>query len=199
MQRDYIFINVSDRGKGEPLGLPRGSIRATVTITISLACWIMFTAGSEVPNYLLNLILIMVGYYFAFRTGPINLKGVSDVTTKDSKPPLYMPKGIIRWIIIGGFILAGVVLAVRGDAFSDIYIEFYFILIGLSIGFLSRSIRRQLIKVELPGFIKHGRGIIVLSVAILLFFIFVFNIHDDVPPLVVRLSIATLGFYFGSR
>jgi hypothetical protein len=110
-----------------------------------------------------------------------------------------MPKGIIRWIIIGGFFAGGFVLLWRGDAFSDNYIEFFFILIGLSIGYISRTVRRKLLQVELPGIIKHGKGFVVLSVAILLFILFVFNIHDDVPAIIIRLSIAWLGFYFGSR
>lgn len=198
-QRDYVFIDMHDRGKGEPLGLPRGSVRASVLLLISLTCWIMFIIGSDVPHYLLNLVLIMIGYYFAFREQTHLFKGMPQVVSKDTKQPLHIPKGIIRWIVIGGFLFAMAVLVLTGRMGDHDYIEFFFILFGLVLGYISRKVRVSLLKMETPSVIKHGRSILVLLISLFLFVVFVFNITDQMGALPIRLGIAVIGFYFGSR
>ncbi|MEA3559814.1 MAG: hypothetical protein U9R75_11225 [Candidatus Thermoplasmatota archaeon] len=198
-QRDYIFIDVRDKGRGEPLGLPRGSVRAFVMLLVSLTCWIMFLMGQDVPHYLLNLALIMIGYYFAFRGQGYLLKGLPAVETKDTKQPLHMPKGFIRWIVIGGFLISMVALLVTGGMKGHNYIEFFFILSGLVLGYISKKVRLGLLKMETPGIIKHGRSVLVLSISIFLFLVFLFGILENVGALPIRLSIAVIGFYFGSR
>ena len=49
-----------------PLFLPKGSIRALVTIGLALCCWIIVAKSKDVPDYLLSLLLTIIGYYFGF-------------------------------------------------------------------------------------------------------------------------------------
>jgi hypothetical protein len=51
----------------EPLHMPRGSIRALVTLLMAGSCWAMVLRGREVPDYLFSLLLAAIGYYFGFR------------------------------------------------------------------------------------------------------------------------------------
>ncbi|MFW3146180.1 MAG: hypothetical protein ACMUIE_05160 [Thermoplasmatota archaeon] len=198
-QRDYVFVNLADRGKGEPLGLPRGSVRASVMLLISLLCWLLFLLGRDVPHYLLNVVLIMIGYYFAFRGTPVILKGLPKVETKDSKDPLYMPKGVIRWVVIGGFVVAFLALTINGNILDHDYIEFFFILFGLVGGYTSKKIRTEVLKMETPAIMKHGRSVVVLLISLTLFTLFLGGWEGELGAVPVRISIAVIGFYFGSR
>jgi predicted RNA-binding Zn-ribbon protein involved in translation (DUF1610 family) len=198
-QRDYVFINTKDLGKGEPLGLPRSSVRAIVILTISVSIWIMFLLGTQVPSYLLNLVLVMVGYYFAYRVVQSPLKGVPSIIEKGTKEPLYMPKGSIRWVVIGGFLISGLVILARGDMWNLDLMEFFSILLGLTVGYGSRKLLTEKMKVETPMQIKNTKSIIVIGISIFLAVIFVFSISSDIPPIMVRGGIAVIGFYFGSR
>jgi hypothetical protein len=198
-RRNYVFVNMADRGKGEPLGLPRGSVRAILIMTISLICWILFIFGRDVPNYLLNLVLIMVGYYFAFRGAPLTYCGSSAGNGKDTKNPLHLPKGVVRWIVVGGFLISMVVLLAAGRMSNDAYMEFSIILVGLVLGYISRKARVSWLKIETPSWIRHTKAVLLISIAIFLFVLFMGGWENGIDPLLIRLSMATIGFYFGSR
>lgn len=198
-QRDYVFINTADLGKGEPLGLPRSSVRAIVILTISFTIWIMLFGGKDVPSYLLNLVLVMVGYYFAYRVAMSPLKGVPSIVIKGTKEPLYMPKGTIRWIIIGGFAIAGMVVLIKGNLWDLDLMEFFAILAGLTIGYGSRKLMMEKMKIETPMAVKNIKSLIVISVSIFLAIMFIFSLSQEIPQVIVRGSIALIGYYFGSR
>lgn len=198
-QRDYRFVDIADLGRGEPLGLPRGSVRAIVTILISLTIWIQFITDRTVPHYMLNLAIVMVGYYFAFRVLTAPLKGVPAVVEKGTKEPLYMPKGFVRWIILIGFFISGFFLLFRGDIWYSEMFEFYVILVGLTIGYLFRKFIVEKMKVETPMWMKNTKSVAVLSVSLFILVIFTFFHPEVVPEFTIRGAIAVIGFYFGSR
>lgn len=53
--------------KNEPLGLPRGSVRAILAIMIVGSTVIGFTIGTAVDQALVGIAGAVVGYYFAAR------------------------------------------------------------------------------------------------------------------------------------
>jgi len=198
-QRDYIFIDLADRGKGEPLKMPSGSVRSLITLLMCGSCWLMIVTGQDVPPYLFDTILIIFGYYFAFRGVDQLLPGKSSVTGKDAKEPLYAPKGVIRWVLIGGFALSLIYLLVTGTTFTDVYVEFFFIMAGMILGYVSSKVQRDYLRIETPAIYKHGKATIVLILAAVMALSFVLGFSGDLPEVVPRLSIALMGFYFGSR
>ena len=198
-RRDYVFVNLTEKGKGEPLGLPRGSVRAILVLSISLLCWLLFILGRDVPNYLLNLILIMIGYYFAFRGAPLTYCGSRSKTVKDPKQPLHLPKGVVRWIVVGGFLISFIVLIATGRIGNGSYLEFFIILLGLVLGHISRKARVGCFKIETPSWLRHTKALVLITITIFLFILFMGGWENKIDPLFIRLSIATIGFYFGSR
>lgn len=56
----------------QPLGIPRGSVRAILTIVLTLsvvAFWVCSALlGWSMPDYLLEMWLISIGYYVGYRT-----------------------------------------------------------------------------------------------------------------------------------
>src|SRR5262245_51752111 len=83
------------------LGLPHGSVRALLALMIAAGIWTWLLLRPETiaPPYLRDLMLIIMGHYFAARarTGPA-----------DGPPPLYLPRGSVRVILMLGFVGVGV-------------------------------------------------------------------------------------------
>ena len=91
-------------------GWPAGSVRAahgpdghwTASGRFSLSI-----TDQEVPAYLRDLLFIILGHYFAVRG-----RQASDV--EQGPPPLYLPRGSVRIILVAGFLVTAVLLYRRG-------------------------------------------------------------------------------------
>lgn len=85
--------------KRHALKLPAGSVRAIHVLGIvGLICAIILiparTVVAPIPPYLIYLLFIMVGHYFAAH-------GVTIATRADPEPsPLYLPGGVVRILVI---------------------------------------------------------------------------------------------------
>ncbi len=82
--------------KRHALKLPAGSVRAIHVIGIvGLVCGIILIPGGRtIPPYLIYLLFIMIGHFFAAH-------GVTIATRDDPAPsPLYLPGGVVRLLIV---------------------------------------------------------------------------------------------------
>jgi hypothetical protein len=91
------------------LGLPAGSVRALLAVLIFVTTWglLVVRPNQEVPDYLRDLLFIIMGHYFAARrrSGPAEEPG---------PPPLYLPRGSVRLFLVAGSIAVAVLLFRRG-------------------------------------------------------------------------------------
>lgn len=85
----------------QPLGLPAGSVRSLLTFMVLGIVWTLLLLPKDrdvhIPIYLYYLMFLMLGHYFAARGHAPSTKG-----TRES-PPLYLPRGTIRFLIVVGF------------------------------------------------------------------------------------------------
>jgi hypothetical protein len=85
--------------KRHALGLPAGSIRATHTLVIvGLFCAILLVPAKQllpIPPYLVYLLFMIVGHYFAHRSG---------ATSGSDYHPLYLPRGFVRFIVMAALV-----------------------------------------------------------------------------------------------
>ncbi|MHA2281823.1 MAG: hypothetical protein ACXAC5_13350 [Promethearchaeota archaeon] len=113
----WILVNrFSQDGKikGQPLGMPRGTVRALVTIMIVAFpfSYLIFPDffGNQIPGLIINSIFIVVAFYFEARKGEKEklaqivdeLKG-SDLIMGEKinqKKPLYLPKFTVRFSLV---------------------------------------------------------------------------------------------------
>jgi hypothetical protein len=100
--------------KGEPLGMPRGTVRALITIMIVAFpfSYLIFPEffGNQIPGLIINSIFIVVAFYFEARRGEKEklvqiveeLKGHNLVTedAESQKKPLYLPKFTVRFSLV---------------------------------------------------------------------------------------------------
>jgi hypothetical protein len=78
------------------LGLPAGSVRALLGFMVIGLIWTLMLLNKEVPAYLQYLMFMILGHYFAARR-PAQPAEVREPT------PLYLPRGVIRSLIVLGF------------------------------------------------------------------------------------------------
>jgi hypothetical protein len=92
------------------LGLPSGSVRALLAILIFAATWglLVVRPSREVPDYLRDLLFIIMGHYFAVRRRAGQAEDIGP-------PPLYLPRGSVRLLLVLGSLAVAVLLYRHGQ------------------------------------------------------------------------------------
>ncbi|MHA2182803.1 MAG: hypothetical protein ACXAAH_15395 [Promethearchaeota archaeon] len=106
-----ILQRFSQDGKveGQPLGMPRGTVRALITIMIVAFPFGYLIWGDPIPGLIINTIFIVVAFYFEARRSEKEklmqivkeLKGPDiSLEDKEEKKPLYLPKYTVRLLLV---------------------------------------------------------------------------------------------------
>lgn len=98
-------------GKVPPLALPVGSVRALITLATLGSVWYHQFQGLAIPPVLGDTLLLVLGYYFGTRNasspaapaGADALAGAAADRESNPKDPLFLPRGMIRILIVVGF------------------------------------------------------------------------------------------------
>lgn len=191
-------------------GLPAGSVRALLAIVIfgAIWAWLLLRPERDVPEYLQNLLFIIMGHYFAARK---EARRGEDF----GPPPLYLPTGSVRLILIGGFVVVAFVLfrqdrlwladadgeTVRHGILTLLLVAGF--LLGVTVARLWALLTKNS---ALPRWLEDLRAFVSIAAALLLL-VLVFEIIDVSNVVPVRLGgsgvngllAAIVGFYFGSR
>ena len=192
------FVEAAAKEIPEPLFLPRGSIRALVTIAMALSCWILIFTGRDVPGYLLGLLLTIIGYYFGFRKKIKTAESrIFDATAKE-EDPLFLPHGFMRVLLILGFVISGVVLHVTGRLKEIHYLEFFVVLFGLIAGYVFARMFSAYEETSFYVSLNHAKGVGALAAAAYLAYVLLSRRHTDHGHIAMLLC-ALISFYFGSR
>jgi hypothetical protein len=93
------------------LGLPSGSVRALLAILIFATTLglLVVRPSQEVPDYLRDLLFIIMGHYFATR------HRAARAQDDDEPAPLFLPRGSVRLLLVAGCVAVAVVLFRRGQ------------------------------------------------------------------------------------
>lgn len=197
-------------------GLPAGSVRALLAILVfaGLWAWLLLKPEDEVPAYLQNLLFIIMGHYFAVRHESQREEDLGP-------PPLFLPTGSVRLILIGGFIAVAILLFqqdrlwladAEGERIHHGVLTMILVagfLLGVTIARLWAFFTKSS---SLPRWLEDLRAGVSLAAAVLLILL-IFNLVElpDWDPLnqvrqlggtgsgVNGVLAAIVGFYFGSR
>lgn len=181
----------------EPLGLPKGSIRAIATLGTAGCSWGLMLTGGTVPDYVLGLLLAIIGYYFGFRQKDRGTGGPAPDASRTPEP-LGLPGGTIRMMLIGGFGISTMVLYSRGQLGSPQYLEFFLILAGLIAGYFFSRLFAGVAGSHIGILINHAKGLIVLVATVQLVVLLLSGGHAEHPQVGLALA-CVISFYFGSR
>ena len=197
--RRAVFVRLDgDRPVVHPLFLPAGSIRALTALLVSLCCWTLLVKGLVVPDYVYSLLLGIIGYYFAYRKGS-KAEGTYLYEKREKKvTPLFLPSGVIRSFLIGGFLVVSVLLAHHGTVTPE-FARFLFLLWGLIIGYFFAKLAKRFTGGRLTEVINHLKGLMVVIAAVGLFVVLLSKNHMYEDQTLCLAFAATISFYFGSK
>ena len=182
----------------EPLGLPKGSIRAVIALSLAGVSWYLAVRGRDVPAALLSLLLTVLGFYFGFRTKAAGLSDRVYDTAARREQPLHLPAGYIRTLLVLGFLVMGVVLYRRGSLSDLRYLEFFFIVGGLVVGhYVGRAANH--LPLETRRTLANAKGLLGLAMTAVVAGLFLTDADTRLPAWAVTLLCATITFYFGTR
>lgn len=183
----------------QPLYLPKGSIRAMVSIALAATCWVLVGQGQPLPESLLALLLTVLGYYFGFRRNARAAESsIADASRKVTEP-LHLPGGSIRMILATGFIVSAVALVLQGRFQVGPVLGFYLILAGLLVGHIYGRATAADPGASFVVLLGHIKGLVVLVTTATLTTAYLTGWHTDWPGWVMGLLSAVISFYFGSR
>src|ERR1700712_3201186 len=91
-----------DWRKVHALGMPAGSVRAVLAVMIFATVWglLAFDPSREVPDYLRDLLFVIMGHYFATRKKSAH--DADDGKSEAGPPPLFLPNGTVRLVLVAG-------------------------------------------------------------------------------------------------
>jgi hypothetical protein len=204
-----------DWRRSHALGLPSGSIRALLAILIFATTWgfLVLKSSEEVPDYLRDLLFIIMGHYFASRRR-------ADDAEQPGPPPLYLPRGSVRLILVMGCLAVAALLYRRGQLTAldkNPGVVTLLLVGGFLLGVVLNAVATWWRDRGHPPsrFLEDLRALISMAAALLLVVlvwnrILFFFPSDRVDSLFVRwvhlgrygpehVLAAIVGFYFGSR
>ena len=105
-----IFVLIKRFGKdgrveGYPLGMPRGTVRAIITLMVVSFPFKYIFDNAQIPSEIVNTIFILVAFYFEARKGQDNrLKIIEEIKNPEkvseekrkTKKPIYLPRYTVR-------------------------------------------------------------------------------------------------------
>ena len=189
-------------------GLPNGSLRAVLTLTIfgGIWAWMWLRPDTEVPAYLRDLMFIIMGHYFAAR---------HQVAAEVGPPPLYLPRGSIRTTILIGFaVLGGGLLYQHRMTVREsdlVRLNHAGVTLILVAGFMLGVLMNRVTHGGLPRYLEDLRATLSLLAGVLLLLLVFGLVHVPDTGMLHRVQrwalqyrvedilAAVVGFYFGSR
>ncbi len=101
---------MNNKIEGQPLGMPRGTVRALITLLIVSFPFTYLIKGEPVPRLLIDAIFVLVAFYFQARKGrleklkrivkEIKEPEIAEEEKETEKYPLYIPKYSVRLLLI---------------------------------------------------------------------------------------------------
>lgn len=196
------MIDIARRRGHHPLFLPKGSVRAMVSLALAVSFWGLTFTGRDVPGYLMGLLLTVVGYYFGYRAD-VDRSGLSvHDSAAETERPLNLPAGVIRLVLFIGFAASAGVLLARGELSKLPYAEFFVILFGLLLGTVFGKLLARVRHTGAYGLVNHVKAIVVLALAGFLAWTMLAEPSLDMiphPDIAFMALCALISFYFGSR
>ncbi|KKK45623.1 hypothetical protein LCGC14_0649870 [marine sediment metagenome] len=165
-----LFNRFSQDGKvkGEPLGMPRGTVRALITIMIVSFPLGYLITQETIPSLIVNAIFIVVAFYFeARRSSHEKLKQIVNevknsehvsINLMDAKKPLYLPKYTVRFSLVVILVLIQVMIVIQPsiifettNSLADILLIVGFFIIGAFFRSVASSREKKKIKTQIEN------------------------------------------------
>jgi hypothetical protein len=179
-----------------PLGLPRGSVRALLTLLIVAVVIVELARGREVELLWTETLMIALAHYFTsrrfIRLSPELIHRLTEEGQIEAESrPLFLPRYSIRLILIAAFIGLAVYLFRQNRLFDSQAISILGVVFAYLFGILARvrSVRGW----------EDLKAIVILLVLLCTAVPYLIDRGDLVPHKMRDITLGLVLFYFGSR
>jgi hypothetical protein len=162
----YNRTKLNKKVEGQPLGMPRGTVRALITISIVTFPFTYLLTGAPIPGLITNALFILVAFYFEARKGGqdkvnriiklIREEKKTETPEAQEWKPLYLPKYTVRILLIVILLLVVLInsygpnVAIQAtNTLADIFIIIILFLIGTFFRLIGISKERKHITTEI--------------------------------------------------
>lgn len=189
-----------------PLGLPAGSVRAVVALTVvGVFAWLTLH-NQPVGVYLVESMLIVLAYYFTARqhSAPLPNTPITDgATVVPPEPnPLWLPRHTIRFLLLLMLFFTGGIVWIRGDlfqseAFDNLVLVFTY-LVGIIVHHFKERRGIRPLSIWQRGWL-HFKALLVILACLIIWVAALTRGLEDLPSGMSYLLLGWILFYFGSR
>lgn len=180
-----------------PLWMPRGSVRAILTLIVLGSIWFLIFTNKTINENLQDALLMLLGYYFAMRRGKSSSEGPSP------SAPLWLPGGSIRIFIFLGFAVLTYVLYTKHQLFDNRAFPLLLLTWGFFLGYFPKMIlhrwEERMSQNVIFQFLGHTKAILTIAVVLAFCICVIFEKEALLPVHSSKAFMAILGFYFGNR
>lgn len=192
-------------GGTPPLNLPVGSVRALITLAVLATVWAQLLRGREVGREMQDTLLLVLGYYFGARATGAGARAdaLTAPADRETNPydPLFLPRGMIRLLIVLGFLTVAWKLHERGSLLTSP--PPLLVLVGT---FLAGAIAKGVLAWlggALTGRVRDGLGhllaLATLAAVLPYCALEVAGLHARAPAWAAPTFLGVVGFYLGRR
>lgn len=189
-----------------PLGLPKGSVRATLTLLLSTDLFLITIREEPFADQVASIVLVALAFYFGGRMRARGMVIPRDTSTRADRA-WGLPSGTIRTILIIFFIFQVLYLQYIGISIPDYYIDIATIIFGFLFGrtfnrFKVAFRRRRGVEEERlnkTSLIEHLNAVAAIAIVGFTFYVTAFNPTFQFLEQWIAAAAIYLGFYYGER
>lgn len=185
-----------------PLGMPAGSVRALVALSVFGTSMTQLVLGRVVDPTLWLVTIVVLLYYFAARQGAASEPSVasSGAGARRGPPPLWLPRGSVRALLFLGFAGTAGYLGWQWYESGTHPIDeaAFFPLLALCSFFLGVLFRGAFGVARFP-LLDDGKALLALAAAAAVVVVYGLQVDFEGIEHVQRATLSFVIFYFSSR
>ncbi len=138
-----------------PLWLPRGSVRAIITLSVAITTLYMISIACEqIPQSLGNVMIVSVAFYYSTRASTLPSTETPkkiDSSTSLEPPPLFLPARTVRITLAIIIAISIGIVAFTNQEIPIFIVTVFITIIGYALGMIVREIIGRLFPLNLVG------------------------------------------------
>jgi len=191
-----------------PLGLPKGSVRALLTLLIvSVVCHELYSGRSVGVFWSETLMIALAHYFTSRRFVDLPQDVIKRLEAEGHLPressPLYLPRNSIRLIITAAFVGLGIQLYRKWQTIPAVALPVLGVVFAYSIGLLTGRIWKRLFRSKPNSKISvwwnNAKALLVLAALTVTAVAHLTQQADLIPEQFTNITLGLVLFYFGSR
>ena len=182
-----------------PLGLPKGSVRATITLLLSVELVFLTILDNGIADSIATMTIVSLSFYFG---GKMRVSVMLPRNADKSLRAWGLPAGTIRFLLILIFGSASFYMYYFQHNIPNYFIEVINIIFGYLGGKTFEIIRNKLFKKSEEAkvsIIDHLKSLVILGLTITTLFYSFTSPSIELTAILIMISSIVLGFYFGAR